>query len=344
MYAQSAIWMNAVQSKTLNFWHRYVLALCLIASTSICIFAVSRWAGTTADAYTNVINIAGRQRMLSQRIAYLSLNPFTQAQSQSQLSDTSKRRAALKDAITQFETAHLGLTRGDLALKLDGEMDPALTSFYFAPSDALRKGDGSLDARSKAFIAAAREGLNGTSASAQMARSEMFRSADATLLADLNMAVSLWEAKAKAASHRLRTIEAAALAITLTLLALEALFIFWPTYQAMQRAVKQAEDERDSAISAKAAAALAASARIRFLEHMTHELRTPLTAIIGRSEIIVEDANSMKPNDSGAQSIEMDASKIGIEARKLLDFIEAATDDAITCSGGYALEKTRLAA
>ncbi len=198
--------------------------------------------------------------------------------------------------------------------------------------------------QSKDFVAAARQLLVDDKRSVDAARAKIEDVAQSVLLADLNKAVSLWELKAKAASARLRTIEAFALATTLLLLLLEGLFIFWPTYKTMVSALQQAEDERDKAIEAKAAATLAASARIKFLEHMTHELRTPLTAIIGRAEMIQEDISTAKIQDPDLESVGPDAVKIASEARVLLSFIEKATDAAVTGSGAQALNAKKFAA
>ncbi len=126
-------------NSSFKLWHRYVLALCLIACTAIGIFSVSRWAGTTAEAYSSVINIAGRQRMLSQRIAYLSLK-INDDEAGDRPTSSFNSRSALKDAVDLFERSHNGLTNGAKGLKLSRDMTSELKSFYFAPTSTDRKG------------------------------------------------------------------------------------------------------------------------------------------------------------------------------------------------------------
>jgi signal transduction histidine kinase len=144
----------------------------------------------------------------------------------------------------------------------------------------------------------------------------------------------MWEQAANKVAQRSRTIEAAALVATLTLLLMEAIFIFWPIHRAMTQALERAKKERDCAIQALAAADKAASARIAFLEKMTHELRTPLTAIIGRSELIQEDIAELVASNSNYKDLCSDTSKITSEANGLLKLIEEITNQAVEISGG----------
>jgi Type IV pili methyl-accepting chemotaxis transducer N-term/His Kinase A (phospho-acceptor) domain len=315
---------------TTSLWPRYIIALVLIACTSITVFGVSRWASSTAESYSAAINIAGRQRMLSQRIAYfvVRIDPSREK------SEQAGEMASLETSISEFETAHNKLTRGEVGPNGFGPLPKSIQDLYFGLPGGETGTRSNLNGQSLAFIADARSALTQKGRAFEAAKMRIEATAPDELLSDLNKVVVLWEKTANEAAQRSRKIEATALVATLALLFLEAIFIFWPIHKAMEQALAQAHTERDRAISAHGAAELAAQARIAFLEKMTHELRTPLTAIIGRSEIMQEDIGDLVCSNSNYKSLSTDTSKIISEAHGLLKMIGDITNDAIEQSGG----------
>ncbi|WP_204106620.1 MULTISPECIES: ATP-binding protein [Spirulina sp. CCY15215] len=92
-----------------------------------------------------VINISGRQRMLSQRIALLALKLLT-------ISSSDKRKAIeqeIKELATLMEHSHNGLIGGDLALKLASNLSPEVAEIYFEPPF-------NLDRKIRSFVDAVR--------------------------------------------------------------------------------------------------------------------------------------------------------------------------------------------
>jgi signal transduction histidine kinase/DNA-binding response OmpR family regulator len=103
---------------------------------------------------------------------------------------------------------------------------------------------------------------------------------------------------------------AAVLSIRLSVLAMEA--------QSSRRAAEQA---RELAEHAKEAAEEANKTKSAFLANMSHELRTPMNAIIGYSEMLIEDAADMEPDEMVA-----DLKKIHSSGKHLLSLINDVLD------------------
>jgi diguanylate cyclase (GGDEF)-like protein len=212
----------------------YVLALCMIAVFLGLSHTVSMIALDSARYDASVINISGRQRMLSQRILYLALEELEHP--------SEKTRQALIDSTQRFTLAHDQLSS-------IAQRSPVLKSAYFASVDGE-----SLHSVSKQFIQdatdIAEEELDqiGEMTGAMVHLSEL---GEDKLLAKLEAAVDAHERVARRNSERLGTLEHASLVAAGVILLLEALFIFWPTLRQTRQAflsLEAANASKDEAI------------------------------------------------------------------------------------------------
>ena len=204
---------------------RYLTALALVALLSLGAYVALSGVIQTQSSYGAIINVSGRQRMLSQRTALYA---------QSLVYAPSAERAALAQTLVRdidlMERSHLGLINGDKEMGLPGNPSPAAATLYFDAPMGLDAQVREHIARVRSLLDTPEEDLSPNNPDLQA----ILAAAPTTLLPALNDAVTQYENESNAQVARLKWVETGVFLATLLTLVLEALFIFHP----MERALK----------------------------------------------------------------------------------------------------------
>jgi len=208
----------------------YVTAFSSIAAMAIVgqILIQSMLAQQKHDAY--VVNIAGRQRMLSQKLSKSALA----LASPSDPLNRDVRRRELTDVVKLWERSHLGLQLGDEQLQLPGENSAGVRHMF-----------AKIEAPHREMLAAAK-GLLVSSDSLEAARQlRLILENESKFLPGMDQIVFQYSSESSERVHGVAHLEALLLAVTLLILALEGLFVFRPAARKLRRTIEELWDTED---------------------------------------------------------------------------------------------------
>lgn len=192
----------------------YIFALSMIAVLSMSAHVILDKVITVQSSAATVINISGRQRMLSQRIGMLACHYA--------ITPNRYNKESLSTAIALMETSHIALTKGDSNLNLPSEIPPKIYEIYYGKHY-------NLDYEVKAYIALAKQFLS--QPQNQTVLMQIMDKSHDSLLFGLDKVVKEYEARSIEQVHMITLTQRIVLIIIIATLFAEALFIFRPIIQ-----------------------------------------------------------------------------------------------------------------
>lgn len=222
--------MSKKPSPTRHLTARYIIALSTVALLALLGQVVIQLTLQQQSSDALVINIAGRQRMLSQRLskAALALEVFPDARARQQNADE------LRTVVTLWQRCQEGLQRGDSALGLPGNNSAAVRRLFAAIEPEYRT---MLQASSHLLSLAL--GHNGQASSlpdvAFLPDLQRILSAQAGFLSGMDRIVTQYQLEAQAHVTRQRYSEIILFGLTLLVLLLEGLLVFRPAVRRLRQ-------------------------------------------------------------------------------------------------------------
>lgn len=216
---------------------RYVLALSLVAALTTAAWYSLKLVISEQESTAAVVNISGRQRMLSQRTA-LFANLLVTAHA----SERASIRTKLEESIELMAISHHGLLYGNKVMGLPSSMSPAVSAMYFEGDYSLNKQVRTYINTVRALLATDSDKLSPDNAALRY----ITNTAPTTLVSSLDKAVHQYQLEGEASIKQLEKAETALWILTLLLLSLEAMLIFNPFIKHIKVVInklKRATDE-----------------------------------------------------------------------------------------------------
>ena len=212
---------SAIESKTFtsSITARYRIALGLIAILSCLSYLSLNFAIKEEENSSTIINLSGRQRMLSQHIVLVSNQLITTKHS----AEYAEQKTNLQSAIQLMKEGHGTLILGHEKSDTSAELSPEMKAIYFSTPHEVNK-------RINNFLMHATAFNNETAISQTRSNShyQALSKSASDILKSLDAAVAQYELESKRKVAQILIIERTVLGITLLVLLLEALFIFRP--------------------------------------------------------------------------------------------------------------------
>lgn len=222
------------RSSVLRLTALYISALSVIALLAVSGQILIQTSLQRQSEDANVINIAGRQRLLSQKLSKASLALFI-AQTEA---ERGKRIAELVSATKLWQSSQQGLQQGDAQMSLPGNnsAEVALLFVNIQPNfDAMINASEGLQGVAQQNLAQPNTAFQAKTAPFI----ETILQNEAPFLVGMNKIVSQYQLEAEGRVAQLKQIELTLLGVTLLVLLFEGFFIFRPAITRLTRTVTE---------------------------------------------------------------------------------------------------------
>jgi diguanylate cyclase (GGDEF)-like protein len=250
---------------------RYLIALILVAMLATAAWLSLHLVISEQESNAAIVNISGRQRMLSQRTAlFASLLASARPEQRAEI------RQKLQDAAALMKKSHRGLLHGDSEMGLPPTMSATVRAMYYDQPLSLNEQVENYLASVEALLQVPDEQLNPHHPHLQA----IIAASPARLVASLDKAVTQYQREGEAAVKRLLRAETIVWLLTLLLLAIEANFIFRPFANQIRVVIGKLHAATESLRQSKEELELRVRERTAELDRIAHY--DPLTGIPNR--------------------------------------------------------------
>ena len=223
--------LDQAQSPARSLTRRYILALASVALLAAFGQILVQLALARQHSDAHLVNIAGRQRMLSQKLTKTALAMLVERNAAGNDSRVSELRATLE----LWERSHFGLQLGDPKLELPGQNSHTVAVMFAG-----------LEAPHQKMVAAARAILMDPSEAQERESARVLLSSEPAFLKGMDAIVFQYDAEANSRVTSLKRVELGLLLLTLLILMVEGLLVFRPAVRHLRRVIEdlwQTEDE-----------------------------------------------------------------------------------------------------
>ena len=213
---ESMVWERRLR----GFSWLYALALGWVALLAIGGQVLVQVSLARHDSDAHLVNIAGRQRMLSQKLTKSTLALLLDRDSP----ELDRRMAELKGTLELWQRSHLGLQASDRELQLPGKNSPAVSGLF-----------AEIDGPHRKMVGAVQAALGDSSSAQLLASARVLLENEPAFLQGMDAIAFQYDSESSARVAELKRIELLLTAMTLTILALEGLFVFRPAVQILRK-------------------------------------------------------------------------------------------------------------
>lgn len=214
---------------------RYILALTIIAILVIGSQLIVQYTIQLESSDSRVINIAGRQRMLSQRINKCIFGALYAGT----VEENKKYMDELADSALLWERSHNGLQYGDRDLGIPGK-NSAKVMMLFSEADTYYQ---KILTATKAILSG-----GGENKEVMFSHLQVIKDNEQSFLKLMDDIVFQYDAEAKSKIFVIRTVEIILMLFTFIVLVLEAKFIFFPAERSISETISEITESHENIV------------------------------------------------------------------------------------------------